>query len=116
MDVGDLHTPGPWRVDGPHKNDITSDAGGIGVTIPKSARGSNLAVEGLLAADDQQSYANARLIAAAPDMLDALRALNGGARPSNWQDDDGEADAWRQLDAALAKATPTPAALLGEGK
>jgi hypothetical protein len=44
------------------------------------------------------------------DMYDALRALNAGARPSNWDDeeDEGGRDAWRQLDAAIARAEPQP--------
>lgn len=44
------------------------------------------------------------LNAAASIMFEALEELDAEARPSNWRDDDSEADAWRKLDAALAKA------------
>lgn len=59
----------------------------------------------------EETRANVRLIVSAPEMLAALKALNQHARPANWNEEGqrGEPDfehaqAWRLLDAALAKA------------
>ena len=53
------HTPGPWQLEG------TEEFGfGIRPTGPSAP-----------IADSVQGIANARLIAAAPDLLDALRAI-----------------------------------------
>lgn len=54
------HTPGPWHV-GPHyKSDVESRQGRICECGPFGS---------------EQAEANARLIAAAPELLDALKAL-----------------------------------------
>ncbi len=87
------HVPGPWRVDGlgikwvSHgKWRILAKAGGIGLTI-------------------DANMANARLIAAAPDMLEALRRI------ADMKDRDGNAiemhrDELRAIArSAIAKAT-----------
>jgi hypothetical protein len=58
------HTPGPWRVgDGGSWGAMVKDGNGDGICIPCSGR---------LGPTDA---ANARLIAAAPELLEALRAL-----------------------------------------
>jgi hypothetical protein len=55
----------------------------------------------------QEHIANARLIAAAPDMLAALRFFRGGyGDPNTWPDADVQA--LRVADAAIAKATKEP--------
>ena len=64
---------------------------------------------GFVEALAEQNDANERMRRAAPDMFKALADLGEYARPDNWDDpefeEDGSADCWRALDAALLKAT-----------
>ncbi len=82
------HTPGPWQFDGLDK--IIGDQGNAEVCQVWGA-----------AVEDQDGYANARIIAAAPDLLEACKcALNsldmiGATRGS---------PITTQLRAAIAKA------------
>jgi hypothetical protein len=83
------HTPGPWEV----KRQINGEDFYI-------ADGPNFDVCEIIvghARSQEAAEANARLIAAAPDMLEFLQALNriGGLG----------LDVHRQLDALIAKAT-----------
>lgn len=82
------HTPGPWK--------FLDVIGGCSVY---AGRRQVLAYH---SSPDAENKANARLIAAAPDLLDALQA----AVASGIIDHDGEPDAAR---AAIAKATGSPA-------
>lgn len=59
----DTHTPGPWTIDGVDYIDIISPAGRIAMLDSDA---------GLPGA---QEMANARLIASAPALLEALRAM-----------------------------------------
>ena len=82
------HTPGPWRAEG-WESTIVNDADGNTLCLMPSS-------DGTLAS----AKANARLIAAAPDMLDALRRadhLASIAAPNG--------AAHRIIRAAIAKAT-----------
>lgn len=95
------HTPGPWAMP-------DSGQGRI------SKVGANGGWDGLIATADcgdyarsrEEGLANARLIAAAPNLLEALKtarsmlAICAGPIPSN---DERDAIAW--ADAAIAKAT-----------
>ena len=92
------HTPGPWTVDGQHYDYYASfsvKAGGRGVC----AISSNIKRPGA------ESAANARLIAAAPDLLAALQAMVDAYQ----QHFDVMPVAWQTYDyiarAAIAKAT-----------
>jgi hypothetical protein len=59
------HTPGPWEVDAEDSHKVTSeDYGAIAWTPNEPAEMPTIVAE---------MRANARLIAAAPDLLDALR-------------------------------------------
>ena len=109
------HTPGPWEAhkgvleNSPTVWDVTSrhNWSGFGGETPQGWFVATVHE----VTNTASAEANARLIAAAPEMFRALQALNGGARPSNWDDDDiddAERDAWRQLDAAIALATQDP--------
>jgi hypothetical protein len=103
------HTPGPWAfleegrteedgnrcrpltICGPNHDDLANvySSDDATVSIPRS-----------------EAIANARLFAAAPDMLQTLRDLDG------WLDNSGFTDAhpWRiSIRAAIAKATGEPA-------
>ena len=97
-----VHTPGPWEIR--HDNGLVTDAGGHPVAfMPISTRG--LAYHA----------ANARLIAAAPDLLEALdEALTelADSHPCDWAEDDaceegGGSESHsrlRQISAAIKKA------------
>lgn len=98
------HTPGPWAVDGPPWNQIVWSGPETRVCFLAHSNGR----------DDERDIATGRLIAAAPTMLDALKAVLL-IRPINWDDDSDpeQADAWRKAEAALAAATQADA---GEGR
>ena len=88
------HTPGPWTQDG------------FGTII--TANGRTLVVEGLALSSrsNEETRANTRLIAAAPDLLEALEMVRDA-------DDDCKRDglktipsmARNRIDRAIAKAT-----------
>jgi len=90
------HTPGPWTV--------SKRAKGLAINGPRN----QVAIIGFL---DDQATADAALIAAAPELYEALRNLLGeyikGADSGDW----GNWDAYQQPEviaarAALLKATP----------
>lgn len=96
------HTPGPWKAEG-WKGIVVNDSNGHTLAL---APGCSYSIE--------EMAANARLIAAAPDLLEALQnVIASTALPSAWSDDISEAQWQRQrLDecrdfarAAIAKAT-----------
>ena len=92
------HTKGPWVVDG---SGIRAIVRGVDVTI--------VAVRHRLAAEVHE--ANARMIAAAPELLDALQALYAG--PCSAYDEPERTrismnvsrEAFKKMEAAIAKAT-----------
>ncbi|WP_182422394.1 hypothetical protein [Aureimonas sp. ME7] len=89
------HTPGPWEIEGTGcilrtktgVNDRGGMTGGVGIAQ----------FFGLHKPDE----ADARLIAAAPDLLEALRELRGWMPPAG---DDRIDASLRKADAAIAKA------------
>ena len=87
------HTPGPWAVSGREINGPI-DTGVIVARIPEW---------GILADAPDPGRANARLIAAAPDLLAALEAV-----AEFWAGGDVPAELDAQMRAALAKARGTP--------
>lgn len=76
-----IHTPGPWIVDPDHPRDI-SPADDLRFGVASICNSDN--INGSWVFGDQ-SKANARLIAAAPDLLKALEELlawnSGSGRP-----------------------------------
>lgn len=60
------HTPGPWELD----DSLASDGGEFGIVVTAKWRGNTIKC-------DTETVANARLIAAAPTMFDALESLIG---------------------------------------
>jgi hypothetical protein len=89
------HTPGPWVVEG----DVASLPDDIGVSIVNREHDGNDWDVALV----HSSEANANLIAAAPDMLQALRMLLQAYGPSSgWSQ--GARDAWEAAEAAVARA------------
>ena len=88
------HTPGPWHSDVPCSRELTC----------RNIRGNNgehVAKVGWMDFSEGQEIdlANARLIAAAPDMLEALKAVVRVA--------DRKTDEFDRARAAIAKATGT---------
>ncbi len=93
-----LHTPGPWTAELPvdvHGNQVSAD-----LFTPEYwfISGPGADVHGLMTAAD------ARLIAAAPDLLQELINI-ASAKPSTWEDP-SEFKAWAQsrAQAAIVKA------------
>jgi hypothetical protein len=90
------HTPGPWRISG--------DAGhAANIRITSVARRHIAKVYAESIAQDPVCEANARLIASAPDLLDALQALTSMFHP-NTQYVNGHPAA-EKARAAIRKAT-----------
>jgi len=93
------HTPGPWRVEG-----RTTERGGAlsGHIISYGTNGYGDGPDGYVCKTRGTSEADANLIAAAPDLLDALKLITAmdGDQParSDW-------DMVRIARAAIAKAT-----------
>jgi hypothetical protein len=89
------HTPGPWQSDGQFI--VAPDPSGIhpDIYIAEMVETDD---EGRMAASEQQA-ANATLIAAAPDLLEAAQLVL-----ERWSTGD-LADAVRQLDGAVSAAT-----------
>lgn len=79
------HTPGRWEI-GPHQRIIS---GGWSIRI---ADGSAIAY--VLGEKNPELQANARLIAAAPELLEALKQIVDAA----------DGGGWNQLDASFLKA------------
>ena len=94
------HTPGPWTVerDPCHFHTASSVRGGAsdGAKFP----GRQLMAEVGGFADVQEQEANAALIAAAPDLLDACEQVLIASEDNGDMDDID----WNQLRAAIAKA------------
>ena len=65
------HTPGPWMVDGEQVASQTMNVVGYFVGVERNGRVGQSFVNCMV--DDRTALANARLIAAAPEMLGALR-------------------------------------------
>lgn len=110
--MNDKHTPGPWRPNGL----MVEVANGMALQVAavRSCQSDDVTVAvyapaiGNAPRTMEQARANARLISAAPDMLEALRMAR--AAIDSYQRMDGqvcETAATRAIDAAIAKATGT---------
>lgn len=97
------HTAGPWCLDGEDQGQHAL----LGVYIAQdSETGGRIAqtFANCLVTTDDECRANARLIAAAPELLEACRAVLVGVDP-DCGDPDCEDCAWaRPIRAAIAKA------------
>ena len=94
------HTQGPWRTNGCTVEVANAWALRIAGAVPPST------LNGYAPKSLDEAKANARLIAAAPEMLEALATLIGCAETDGM---DGKSNVWRSamIDAraAIAKAT-----------
>ena len=101
------HTPGPWAV-------FKGYDGSLSVSATKSFRINNISagtpvicdVYPHLDADGFSGEANARLIAAAPDMLEALQNMLGLTEASDYM---AQGEIEQQARAAIVKATGSAA-------
>lgn len=103
------HTPGPWVPDGPRMHADGKTITGFFIAHKDSGRIGE-AFLNCLVRTDAEGEANARLIAAAPDMLEALQCLLPGlVLDLRYADDDDDKDALRSridtVTEALKKAT-----------
>lgn len=97
--VGIGHTPGPWLVDPNYVGDIiTSDGVDLATTWHEGNAGNSAIIADSVGADYEQMQANAILMAAAPDLLEALRNFTDGR-------DLSYVDALEAARAAITKAT-----------
>ena len=98
------HTPGPWYVSTPGRTDVLY-VGPVAVSSHRTALGSGASnPECLSHIDDDSLHANANLIAAAPDLIEALSSLI--SQINGFQECNGDKD-FDLVDslAAIAKAT-----------
>lgn len=91
------HTPGPWKVT--DRFEISMDDGDVQPLVA-TVNADDASVS------NEQAEADARLIAAAPDLLDVLRVLTDHAKETypHFESDRGQRDIAAAL-AAIAKAT-----------
>lgn len=87
------HTPGPWVID-PCWDILGNTDDGNGMVCQVTTDGVPIA----------EASSNARLIAAAPELLEALSALDRMNRGLDWCDPDEQARRWSCARAAIAKA------------
>ena len=102
------HTPGPWKLlpVEADKDYLRIRGTRLGVRY-KVANVHHIRYEGVHAVvrerDDAESMANARLIAAAPDLLEALREIFHDVKQGAIPNADDEW--WKKASTAIAKAT-----------
>jgi hypothetical protein len=108
MDADVKHTPGPWMA-------AARPSSVVGLPVVATANGRSIASVTFFslgpdfANHDRESAANARLIAAAPALLEALKAVLTYGRDVFFWDLEAEADEMlADADAAIALATGSP--------
>jgi len=84
------HTPGPWTIG--EEGLIRSPFGFVGT------------VAGMGDDCDDESQANANLLCASVDLLNALRMVTKASTCHRWRTNSDEADVWAVARAAIAKA------------
>jgi hypothetical protein len=99
------HTPGPWRLNGR----AVESPKRMGLSVAQATSGMAAGSRGSARIDEAEAIANARLIAAAPDMLEALVAAKELADvmeglTSGRSDDEWVWAAQATINAAIAKA------------
>jgi hypothetical protein len=88
------HALGPWKLWQEGTDIMVIGDGSHIATVPIGSR-----------VDEPSDRANARLIAAAPELLDALRELTIAAEAAGWDVDAANAPILNAARAAIAKAT-----------
>lgn len=100
------HTPGPWRIDG---QDLFQGIGHDRALMHAVIRSEGEQWTSLVEIEDGEGFANARLIASAPELLEALEALLESAicanASQNWATGlNDEPASFDQARAAIRKA------------
>lgn len=97
------HTPGPWRVgrQGECHSCVVAD-----VPVPGIHGSDDVGFYGGHLIAESINHQNAKLIAAAPDLLDALRVYVEYDEYINGPEGDPRADRLQKARAAIEKATP----------
>lgn len=100
------HTRGPWKMLEHSWSDTSIVAEGFDHGICRLDI--NHATEESQDADAALMAANARLIATAPELLEALQEMVEFFQPNAWGSNDNKVDALASARAAIAKATGQP--------
>ena len=96
------HTPGPWQAVKSFDPDFSF---AICAQPHPALRGFTHIIAGIRETDDAEAAeANARLIAAAPELLEALKTLDNIERGMQGWHEDAKANVWARARAAIAKA------------
>lgn len=96
------HTPGPWTIDERRIRDGYYAA----ITAPKWHALADVVVRMSDEEEDQpEGVANAKLIAAAPDLLDVLQRMLDHGERCNWFADRGDYELVSEAREAIEKAT-----------
>lgn len=101
------HTPGPWSACGEDRGGCVCGmvwSKSVDAVVATTAPSSEAREMGLPMPDRSAIVANARLIAAAPDLLAALQLFFRNSLRADWP-----ADIYNAAEAAIAKATGEPA-------
>lgn len=96
-----MHTPGPWIVDEDDRPGMAWNRHVVSAADP------NIAICFMAHSDGRdpaRDASNARLVAAAPALLKALRKLDSIERGMQGWHEDAKAEAWADARAALAMA------------
>lgn len=96
-----MHTPGPWQIDGDNCGGGLSIRAANGARILHSNEVATYAPGGPISGDEAR--ANARMAAAAPELLEALRDLKALVRDGYHHDE--MTRSLTQAQAAIDKAT-----------
>jgi hypothetical protein len=82
------HTPGPWWVDPTYLGDIQAEGTEIASAFEAAQKGAEWIIQGPITPSREEQRANARLMAAAPDLLEALQEAVGFVPMGNpkWTD------------------------------
>lgn len=92
------HTPGPWSLNKRFKSPVVAlDLKDGGALLP--------IVDAVHGFDNAQAKANARLIAAAPELLEALQELRANIGAASLSQNEKGKQVRALADAAIAKAT-----------
>lgn len=97
------HTPGPWRIDPDFNRDVQTADGAHEIATAEYGKPLCTDADYSVPQDFDEAIANARLMAAAPDLLAALQMARSLMVTVNNYSTDGASI--RVIDSAIAKAT-----------